>query len=102
MRPLLLIMLGYILMNAVPALVIDAFSLSHWIELTLRPIGEIAEYEQSLSGIVGADYDKLSSSEKALFKLVGVAQVIWIGMWSFAFARSIRTVIDIKSSTWSG
>ena len=90
MRPLLLIMLGYILMNAVPAFVIDAFSLSHWIELTLRPIGEIAEYEQSLSGIVGADYDKLSSPEKVLFKLVGVAQVIWIGMGSFAFARSIR------------
>ena len=90
MRPLLLIMLGYMLMNAVPAFVIDAFSLSHWIELTLRPIGEIAEYEQSLSGIVGANYDKLSSSEKVLFKLVGVAQVIWIGMWSFAFARSIR------------
>ena len=86
----MLVVVGYTLMNAAPAFVIDGFSVSHWIELTLRPIGEIAEYEQSLNDIVGADYDRISSSAKVLFKLLGVVQVIWIGMWSFAFARAIR------------
>lgn len=90
MRPLLLIVLGYMVMNAVPALVIDSFSLSHWFELTLRPIGEIAKFEQSLNRIVGNDYDRLSSFNKMSFKLLGLIQVIWIAMWSFAFARSIK------------
>ena len=90
MRPLSLIILGYMFMNAVPAFVIDAFSLSHWIELTLRPIGEIAEYEQSLAGIVGDDYDRLSSSAKMSLKLLGLIQVVWISMWGFAFARTIK------------
>ena len=90
MRPLLLIISGYMLMNAVPAFIIESFSLSHWIELTLRPIGEIANFEQSLNTIVGDDYNRLSSFKKMSFKLIGLIQVIWIAMWSFAFARSIK------------
>lgn len=89
-RPLFLIISGYMLMNAIPVFVIDSFSLSHWIELTLRPIGELAEYEQSLNKIVGDEYDCLSSFKKTSFKLLGLFQVIWIAMWSFAFARSIK------------
>ena len=94
MRPLSMIILGYMLLNAAPALIIDAFSLSHWIEFTLRPIGEIAEYEQSLNRIVGGDYDKMSSSIKNWFRLFGFIEVIWIAMWSFAFARSIKRWTD--------
>ena len=94
MRPLSMIILGYMLLNAAPALIIDAFSLSHWIEFTLRPIGEIAGYEQSLNRIVGGDYDKISSSVKNLFRLFGFIEVIWIAMWSFAFARSIKRWTD--------
>ena len=90
MRPLLLIISGYMLMNAVPAFIIESFSLSHWIELTLRPIGEIANFEQSLNTIVGDAYNRLSSFKKMSFKLLGLFQVIWIAMWSFAFARSIK------------
>ena len=90
MRPLLLIISGYMLMNASPAFVIDSFSLSHWIELTLRPIGEVATFEQSLNRIIGDDYDKLTLFKKTSFKLLGLIQVIWIAMWSFAFARSIK------------
>ena len=90
MRPLLMIILGYTLLNAAPALMIDNFSLSDWTELTLRPISEIANYETALSRIVGADYGEISSSEKNVFRLIGLLEVIWIAMWSFAFARSIR------------
>ena len=90
MRPLIMITSGYMLLNAVPVLIIDTFSLSHWIEFTLRPIGEIAEYEQSLNRIVGGDYDNVSSSVRNLFRLFGFIEVIWIAMWSFAFARSIK------------
>ena len=90
MRPLAMIIFGYMLFNAMPVLFVDAFSLSHWIEFTLRPIGEIAGYEASLSRIVGGDYDMLSSSEKNILRLFGLMEVIWIAMWSFAFAKSIR------------
>ena len=89
-RPLLMVILGYLLLNAVPVCLIDTFSLSHWIEFTLRPIGDIAGYEESLSRIVGTDYENISSSGKNVFRFVGLIEVIWIAMWSFAFARAIR------------
>ena len=90
MRPLAMVMLGYMLFNAMPVLFLDDFSLSHWIEFTLRPMGEIAGYEASLSRIVGEDYDKLASPDKNILRLLGLMEVVWIAMWSFAFARSIR------------
>lgn len=89
-RPLSMIILGYMLMNAVPAVITEAFTFSHWVELTLRPIGEIAEYEQSLNRIVGKDYERLSLHAKIAIRLLGLIQVMWVAMWSFAFARSIK------------
>ena len=89
-RPLLMIVFGYMLLNAVPILFIDTFSFSHWIEFTLRPIGEIAGYETSLRNIVGSGYQNISSSRQIALKIVGLIEVIWIAMWSFSFARSIR------------
>lgn len=89
-RPLLMIILGYMVLNSVPKVFIATFSLADWIEFTLRPIGEIAGYEESLRNVVGDDYRDISSSQKNVFSLVGLIQMIWITMWSFAFARSIR------------
>ena len=89
-RPFLMVILGYLLLNAVPGCFIDTFSLSHWIEFTFRPIGDIAGYEESLKRIVGTDYDNISSSRKNVLRFVGLIEVIWIGMWSFAFAKAIR------------
>ena len=89
-RPLSMIILGYMLMNALPFIALDTFTYLHWFELTLRPIGEVANYEQSLSRIVGAEYVNASPFSKILFKLIGLLEVVWIAMWSFAFARSIR------------
>ena len=90
LRPLSMIVLGYMLLNAMPALFIDAFSLSHWIEFTLRPIRDIAGYEEALNQILSSDYDVLSLPNKNLLRLVGLIEVIWIAMWSFAFAKAIR------------
>lgn len=89
-RPLSMIIFGYALLNAVPILVIDNFSLSDWLELTLRPVSEIANYESALSRIVGDDYDKISLANKNMFRFIGLIKVVWIAMWSFAFARSIK------------
>ena len=89
-RPLLMIILGYMILNAVPKLFITTFYLADWVEFTLRPIGEIAGYEESLRSIVGDDFTDISSSKRNVLSLVGFIQMIWITMWSFAFARSIR------------
>lgn len=90
MRPLFMALSGYLLMNAAPVLFVDTFSFSHWIEFSLRPIGEIPEYERSLDRIIGDEYGRLSPAVKTSFGFLGWIQVIWIAMWSFAFARSIR------------
>ncbi len=90
LRPLCMIILGYMLLNAIPALFIEAFSLSHWIEFTLRPISDITRYEETLNTMFGSEYEKISSSGKNTLRFIGLVEVIWIAIWSFAFARSIK------------
>ncbi len=90
LQPLLMMLLGYMLLNMAPWLLIDDFSFSHWTEFTLRPVREIAEYEQSLSKIIGHDYGDVSPPNKIVLKLIGFTQVIWLAMCSFAFVRSIK------------
>ena len=38
-RPLALLVIGYLTINAVPVVLVESFSVSDWIELTLRPVG---------------------------------------------------------------
>ena len=91
LRPMAMLVGGYLVINALPpAILIDGFSVSHWMDLTLRPITEIAAYEASLGRIVGSDYEAVSAYAKTLLKLVGLIEVFWIGVWAFAFTKSIR------------
>ena len=90
LRPLIMILSGYVVMNWAPIFFVDTFSWSHWIDFSLRPVGEIPQYEKSLIRIIGAEYGELSSSAKTSLRLLGLVQVVWIAMWSFAFVRSIR------------
>ncbi|MDE0420733.1 MAG: hypothetical protein OXK76_07580 [Gammaproteobacteria bacterium] len=91
LRPLAMLVGGYAAINGLPpAVLIDGFAVSHWIDLTLRPLTEIAVYEASLGRIVGSDYEAVAASAKTLLKLAGLIEVFWIGVWAFAFAKSIR------------
>ena len=91
LRPMAMLVGGYLVINALPpAILIDGFSVSHWMDLTLRPITEIAAYETSLGRIVGTDYEAVSAYAKTLLKLAGLIEVLWIGVWAFAFSKAIR------------
>lgn len=89
-RPLALLMIGYLTINALPVVLVESFSVSDWIELTLRPVGEIASYEASLGRILGPEYHKVPAASKMLFMLFGLIEVIWIGVWGFALAKSLK------------
>ena len=91
LRPLAMLVGGYLLINAVPPVfVVESFSVSHWIDLTLRPVAELATYEVSLGRIVGGEYDTVSASGKTILKLAGLIEMIWIGIWAFAFGKAIK------------
>ena len=90
LRPLVMLVAGYLVINALPCLLVEPFSGSHWIDLTLRPVAEIATYEVSLGRIVGIEYEWVPALTKKLLKLMGLVEVVWIGIWGFAFAKSIR------------
>lgn len=90
MRPLLMVIVGYMILNAMPWFFLDGFSVSHWIEFNFRPIGELPNYEESLSRIVGIEYRQVSPFRKNILRFVGLVEVVWIAMWSFSFARAIR------------
>ena len=90
LRPLVMVVVGYAALNAMPALFIDTFSFFHWIEFTLRPINRIAEYGSTLKQMFPCDYEFLSLGSKNALRLVGLFEVIWVAMWGFAFARSVK------------
>ena len=90
MRPLCWLVLGYLLLNAAPALYLENFTISHWIEFNLRSVGEIAKYESSLEKIFGVDYESISLRRKNILRTIGFVEVIWIAMWSFAFVKAIK------------
>ena len=90
LRPLAMLVAGYLTINALPFVLVEPFSVSDWFDLSLRPIGEIATYEVSVGRIVGGDYETVRSSGKTLLKLAGLVEVVWIGIWGFVFAKSVR------------
>ena len=90
LRPLVMLVAGYLVINALPYLLVEPFSASHWIDLTVRPVAEIATYEISLGRIVGIEYETVPALTKKFLKLMGLVEVVWIGIWAFAFAKSIR------------
>ena len=89
-RPLCWLVLGYLLLNAAPALYLENFTMSHWIEFNLRSVGEIAKYESSLEKIFSGDYESVSLRLKNILRIIGLVEVIWIAMWSFAFVKAIK------------
>ena len=89
-RPLICLVGGYLLFNAVPVCFIDSFTASNWVEFTLRPLSRIAEYEELLHEIVGNEHYDVSLFQQSVFRIVGLFEVIWIAMWSFAFAKAIK------------
>ena len=90
LRPLLMLVVGYLLINLVPVLMVKSFSILDWIDFSLRPVAEIATYEESVARIVGGDYEWVPAATKALFRLLGLVVLLWIGLWGFALAKSLR------------
>ena len=90
LRPLLMLVIGYLVFSIIPGFIVTGFFPDYWIEFTLSPISAIAGYERDLDRIMGSDYSGVSTSTKNAFRALGVVQKIWIAMWSFAFAKSIR------------
>ena len=90
LRPLVVLIVGYLVINMAPAFFVESFLMTHWMDFTLRPITEIATYEGSLGRIVGDEYKTVPAFAKSLLKLAGLVEVVWIGVWGFALAKSIK------------
>ena len=90
LRPLIVILVSYIVLNAVPALFLDGYSFSQWIEFSLRPVGNLYEYAGTLNEMWPSEYRMLSIGSKNVLKLIGLFEVIWLAMWGFALAKAIR------------
>ena len=90
LRPLVALIAGYLLMNATALMVVEGFSVSDWIDLTLRPVSEIASYEASVRRVADREYASVSRSARTLLQLVGLLEVLWIGVWGFALVKAIK------------
>ena len=89
-RPLGMIAVGYMASNGVPTIFIEGFSLANWIDFNLRPVSDIPDYADSLQEMFGKKYVDVSYLGKSCLRLVGIAQVIWIAIWGFAFAKAVK------------
>ena len=85
-----MIAVGYMAMNGAPAIFMEDFSLASWVDFTLRPVSDIPNYANSLREMYTKNYVAVSSLGKSCLRLIGIAQVIWIAVWGFAFARAVK------------
>ena len=90
LRPLLMIILGYLALNACPLFWIESFTFSDWIAFSLRPISQIHLYAGSLEAVCGDEYKCLPLRSKNWLSFIGLLQMIWIAVWGFAFSKSIK------------
>ena len=90
LRPLLMVVLGYVILNAIPGLYIDNFTLSEWMEFSFRPVNKIPLYIEGLENMFSNEFEEVSATGKNLLRFVGLIQVIWIAIWSFAFVKCVK------------
>ena len=90
LRPLFLLISGYVVLNALPLLFIDSFTFRDWSEFTLRAIHKIPFYTDSLRGILDARYEDIALWQRNLLRLTGIIQATWIGLCSFVLFKSIK------------
>lgn len=90
LRPLLMGLTGYCILNALPFFWIERFSSSDYVSLLLRSIDRFPFFMAELEDMYGHELESLSLGIKSLLMLSGLFQVIWIAMCGFAFRNSIR------------
>lgn len=90
LRPLSIVVLGYVGLNSLPGLWIEGLSVSDWIAFSLRSIDKIPFYTAGLQDLHGSAYDNLSPSSKNWLRLIGLFQVVWVAIWGFALSKSIK------------
>ena len=88
--PLLMVVLGYMVLNALPGFWIEGFTISDWAEFSLRPVQKIPFYTETLQIMYEDKYGGISRGSKILLRFIGLFQVVWIAMWGFAFGKSIK------------
>ena len=89
-RPLSVGILGYLTLNIVPCFYFDKFLFYEWLEFSLRPINQIPFYVEGLESMFGTNFEEILTKEMLILRFVGLLQVVWVAIWAFAFAKSIK------------
>ena len=87
-RPIILLVLGFIAINAVFLIVAEKLNLNNFVDLIFRSPWDIIRYEQI--AIIGSGYDNTSICRKLFLGLIGFVQLIWVGMCVSAFVNSVK------------
>ena len=90
MRPLFLGTIGYVGLNGLAWLWIEAFTVTDWVSFSLRRVDRIPFYTAGLRELHALDYDNLTATAKNWLRAIGLLQNVWIGMWGFAFGKAVR------------
>ena len=90
LRPLLIGVLGYVALNALPWFWIEEFSASDWVSFSLRHIDKIPFYTSGLEELFDSGYKCLPDESKNWLRFIGLFQVIWVAIWGFSFSKSIK------------
>ena len=90
LRPFLMLVIGYMVLNAFPKCLFESFTISDWAEFSLRPIQKIPFYAETLSELFEDKYNNISRGGKIFLGFIGLFQVVWVAIWGFAFGKSIK------------
>lgn len=90
MRPLVLGVAGYVALNALAWIWIDAFTVTDWVAFSLRRVDRIPFYTDGLKDLHPNTYEDLTATSKNWLRAIGMFQNVWVAMWGFAFSKAVR------------
>lgn len=90
LRPLLVLIFGYMVLNALPWFWFESFTISEWAEFSLKPIEKIPFYAETSGELFEDKYKTVSRGGKIFLGLIDLFRVVWVAIWGFAFVKSIK------------
>ena len=89
LRPLVIMIVGYGLLNLLPGLFIENFAASEWLLLCASPLKKTPQH---LENILDLKYAKLSVSVKAGLGFIGVGEVLWLAGCGIMIRKALRSL----------
>ena len=86
LRPFLILVVGYGVINLLPVFWVDQFALFDWLQLCFNPLRKTTQNFQTVVG------DNYTAIPKIVPGLISFVELVWVGAWGLILRKAIRSL----------